>query len=454
MQIAELKKIFSENKDRFVEEWKKFLSFPSIGTDPLYDFECQKCAEWLVDSFSSMGLKSRLLQTSGKPVVYAEYLAGKGPTVSFYGHYDVQPADPLDKWQIPPFAPEVRNGRMFARGAQDNKGQVFYFIKALETLLKRNELNLNLKIFIEGEEESGSKGIMAALPEWKELLKSDVLLVCDTGCIVRGLPTITMGLRGVAHLTVKISGPNYDLHSGVHGGLVRNPAMALARLLSTLHNPDGSIAVEGFYDDVPQPSKKDRELANEFPITEEMYKSQVGMLPRGGEVGYTAAERRGFRPTIELNGIHSGYGGPGSKTIIPSEAMAKLSARFVAGQDIALRLRSIVDHLRRHVPDDLCLEIPEMEEGGPGISLSSESDLVKTAASVLEKVFQKKPVFNWEGASIPVVAGLSEAAGAEPLLIGFGLEEDNIHAPNESFGLDQFEWGFLYVCTMLKALSK
>jgi len=454
MDKVGLDKIFEENQERYLEEWKEFLSFESISTDPAYKQNCLDCAEWLSRHLSKIGMESRLLETPTMPVVFAEYKGSPGkPVISFYGHYDVQPADPLDKWKSKPFEPELRDGRMYARGAEDNKGQLFYFFKAVETLIANNSLDCTLRIFIEGEEECGSAGISARLQDWGDMLKSDVLMVCDTGCIQPGIPTITMGLRGIIMLMVKLTGPRHDLHSGVHGGVIKNPATEIARLVASFHNEDGSIAVPGFYDSVLPIDPEDRKLANVASFDDATYEAMVGAPPMGGEKEVSFAERRGFRPALEINGIAGGYSGAGSKTIIPSEAIAKVSARLAANQDPAESLQQLIDHIKSNAPAGLSLEISEAEVGGGAVRVSAKSEAIKKAASVLRQIVDRDPVFMWEGASIPIIASLVEASGAEPLLIGFGWEEDNIHSPNESFSIEQFKQGFLYAGLLLSSYS-
>lgn len=449
-----LQTYYQENWNRFLEEWKTLLSFQSISTDPSYNDACTECAQWLIEHLKGMGLETELLDTPGKPVVYGFYKGKEGAqTVLYYGHYDVQPVDPVEDWDSPPFEAALRGERLYARGAQDNKGQTFYFLKALETLIKNDALHCNVKIFLEGEEECGSKGITAVIPEWEERLQGDVLMVCDTGAVAAGVPTVTMGLRGILHLEARIEGINHDLHSGSHGGLVKNPAMEMARLMATLHDDKGKIQVEGFYEGVEDIDPEDRTLANAAPFDAGAYEKQIGAPPQGGEEGFSPAERKGFRPTIEINGFHSGYGGPGGKTIVPSFAEVKLSSRLVSKQDPQACLDRFVAHLEKHAPDGLKLIISHASVGGPALSLSSKSPVIQKARGVLEELSPNPPVFSWEGGSIPVVASLAAASGAEPLLVGFGLEEDRIHAPNESFSIKQFEQGFLYAAMMLTKLS-
>lgn len=450
MNKEALEAYYAENQARIMEEWKTFLRFESISTDPAYNEACNQCASWLVEHLQGMGLQSELLETSSKPVVFAEYKGKEEhPTIVFYGHYDVQPVDPIEDWETLPFEPTLRGDRLYARGAQDNKGQAFYVIKALEALLENNALNCSVKIFLEGEEECGSQGITEAIPGWVDRLQGDVLMVCDTGAVAAGVPTVTMGLRGILHLQVQLEGIHHDLHSGSHGGMVKNPAMELARLMATIHDEKGRIQVEGYYEGVSEIDPEDRTLANAAPFSSETYTQQIGVPPTGGEPEFTPVERKGFRPTIEINGFHSGYGGPGHKTIIPSYAFAKISSRLVGQQDPQKCLDALIAHIEKHAPTDLTLKIEDASVGGPAVLLSSKSEVIQKARGVLEQISDHTPVFSWEGGSIPVVATLAQTAGAEPLLVGFGLEEDRIHAPNESFDIHQFKLGFLYASLML-----
>ncbi len=445
-----LQKIFTTEKEQFVTDWKKFLEFESISTDPTYNAKCLECADWLKEHMGDIGLQAEILKTPTKPVVFGEYNAGDAkPRVLFYGHYDVQPVDPVEEWRSPPFTPELRDGRLYARGAQDNKGQVMFFLKAVETLIKNNALDVSLAVIIEGEEECGSGGIAEAMSDWKSKLKSDVLMLCDTGSRSADVCAITMGLRGIAGLTVKLTGPRTDLHSGVHGGVAPNPSQAMAKLLASLHDENGRIAVPGYYDDVATPNREDLELANSVNVPDEFYQAMSGVKPLGGEKELTFAEKRGFRPTVEINGIHSGYGGPGMKTIIPRDAIAKISTRTVPDQDGAKALEKIEAHLVANAPEGLELTIEQREVGGPSVRVSSKSRVIEKAREVLSDLPVGDVELMWEGASIPIVAELAKVAEAEPLMVGFGLEEDNIHAPNESFSLEQFEKGFLFAASFL-----
>jgi acetylornithine deacetylase/succinyl-diaminopimelate desuccinylase-like protein len=362
--------------------------------------------------------------------------------------------DPLSLWSSDPFEPELREGRLYARGAEDNKGQTFAFLKAVEALVQHNLLRRPLKILIEGEEECGSRGLSASLPRLSPSLQSDILMVCDTGTPDQRYSTLTMGLRGLISMEVVLHGPHRDLHSGVHGGMVRNPAAELARIVGSLHLPSGRIAVPGFYDGVAELSERDRSLANGAPFDLDRYREEVGVVANGGEAGYSWAERRGLRPTLEVNGIYGGYTGKGGKTIIPSAAGVKLTARLVQGQDPARTLAAVLAYIQSLVPEGLRLEVVDSAVAGGAFSLATSSPRVAQVRSILEKVTgEGTTVCMWEGASIPIIPELAKSAGgAEPILVGYGLEEDAIHAPNESFSLAQFRRVFLYSALFLSEI--
>ena len=447
-----LEKTFDQNLDRYLDEWKTLLRFPSISTEPQYDSDCAACAEWLRDRLARMGFDSKLVQTPGKPVVFAERPGQpQRPRVLFYGHYDVQPVDPVEEWQSPPFEPTLRNGRLYARGAEDNKGQHLYVLQAIEALIARDALHSPVKVVIEGEEESGSRGLTEILPDWKDWLASDILLVTDAGK-VGAAPTINMGLRGIVSMTVTLSGPLYDLHSGSQGGASPNPAMAMARLLATLQRPDGRVAVAGFYDAVRPPTPMERRLANTGALSPEAYEQVTGVPPLAGERKFTHPERTGFRPTIEVNGLHSGYGGAGMKTIIPAKAVAKLTSRLVPDQDPQTCLDAIVRHFEANAPRGLKMEITGRKVGGAGVRFNLRSKAVARARKVLESLMGQPVVFRWEGGSIPVISALAQLSGADTLITGFGRDEDRVHAPNESFSIEQFRLGFLYSGMLLSSL--
>lgn len=448
--------VFENERDACVADWERLLAFPSISAEPAHAGDCRACAQWLVALLNGMGFDAGLRETAGHPAVWGEW-RGRTPqsrAVLFYGHYDVQPPDPLDQWLSPPFTPTWRAGRLYARGAQDNKGQVMAALKGLHAALRAGVFQGTLKVLIEGEEENSSAGLTAALPAWCDALRADVLMVCDTDMIDPTTPALVMGLRGIAMLTATLHGPAYDLHSGLHGGVAPNPAAGLARLVAGLHHADGTPAVKGFLNAVRPPTPRERALAHAVPFDPAHYAQITGAPPAGGEPGFSPTERLGFRPTIEINGLHGGYGGPGSKTIIPAGAMAKITARLVPDQDPAAILDCLEAHLRAHTPPGLRLEITEAHAAGPGFRLDPDAPAARQAHRVLAELCGGRVAYLWEGASIPVVAALARAAGAEPLLAGFGTAADRIHAPNESYSLDQFRLGYRYAAGLLARLGQ
>jgi acetylornithine deacetylase/succinyl-diaminopimelate desuccinylase-like protein len=455
MTTLELQTLFDANLDRYLDEWRHFLAFPSISTSADNAGDCTACAEWLAGHLRPLGFTTRLIPTRAHPLVFAERPGRPGaPTVFFYGHYDVQPVDPLDLWTTPPFVPTLRNGRLYARGAQDNKGQVFATLKAIEALIASQSLACTLKVLIEGDEETGQLALLDALAADRTDLRADILMVADTGTVASGAPTLTMGLRGIVHTTAHLRGPDHDLHSGSHGGRAPNPAHGAARLIASLHDDSGRVAIEGFYDGVQEPTAEERRLANAPGFDTAWYEKTTGVPPLGGEAQYTPIERTAFRPAVDVNGVHSGYGGAGSKTIIPGEALIKLSARLVPGQDPERILRLIADHLQRHTPPGFRLDITERGAGGPAVRVPLDSAAVRLARAVLGEVSPLPTAFAWEGASVPVLSHLPALTGGAPLLVGFGREEDRIHAPNESYSLDQFRLGYLYTGLLLSRLGQ
>ncbi len=450
-------KYFYENQHAILSEWYQLLKLPTMGADPAYLGDCARAAAMLKKFLKSLNFTVDIITPASGlpvPVLIAERAAtGVATTVLFYGHYDVQPSDPAGEWNTPPFEPTLIDGRVYARGAQDNKGQAIAFLQGIKALIDAGRPMPNIKVVLEGQEESGSSGLIEMAPGLAKKLQADVLLVCDTGCASDGRPAIIAALRGIQNLTVTLKGPAYDLHSGVHGGVAPNPAQGLARLLATLHNADGSIAVEGFRTGIVMPSGAEAELACRSQQSPEDYRKEIGCLPLGGERALEPAIRAGFNPTIEINGIFGGHCGPGPKTVIPSTATAKLSMRLVPEQKPAATLKAVQDHLENHCPEGFTLAFSEVITGAPGFRLPVSSPIFRLAEDVLKEMDERGPVFKWEGASIPVVATLQKVSGAAPLLVGFGREEDKIHCPNESFGLDQFvqvmEWSTL----ILEALA-
>ena len=430
----------SDSKDYF-----ELLRFPTVGAEKEHLRDCVQCATWLKKWLRAIGAEAELLTADfNPPVVYAELKGKEGATtVLLYGHYDVQPADPLDEWQTPPFEPTLKDdGRVYCRGAQDDKGQFFAFLCGLRERLGSSVSSpLNIKIILDGQEESGSVGLFKLLEdkEFRKRLSADVMLVCDTSAAADLRPAIVAGLRGVNHFTVTLTAANRDLHSGEYGGIAPNAAQGMAELMASLHNADGSIAVPGFRDGIEPPTHEELEKAEEGMATEEMYATDIGTEPCGGQLGKTIVQRNCFEPTIEVNGIHSGYGGPGSKTVIPCQAIAKLSTRLVPGQIPAQTYEAVKRHLKDHCPKGMQVELSELTGDSPAFRLPLASPLFRLAADVLGEMDPRGAVFQWDGASIPVVAAIREASGAAPLLVGWGQPEECIHSPNESYSVRQFE---------------
>ncbi len=445
---------FTANRTRLLAEWFDLLRIPSVGTDAAALPHCARAAAWLKRWLKRTGFDSEvLLPPGGRPVVWAERMGAPGaPTALFYGHYDVQPADPVEAWTTPPFEPACIDERVYARGAQDNKGQFFAFLQGVAARLDAGLPLPTLRVLLEGEEESGSPSLLAAAHTWRKRLAADVLLVCDTGVHPCGRPAITAGLRGVQSLTVTLRGPAHDLHSGTHGGLAPNPARGMAQLLASLHDAAGRVAVAGFWEGWTPPSETECRLAQAIPFDAAAYQRETGVDPVGGDQAVPPPLRAAFHPTIEVNGIHSGYGGPGGKTVIPSVAVAKLSARLCPNQNPRRTMEALTAHLLANCPPGLAIEFSEVRTGAGGVRLPVDSPLFRLAGDVLATLDPEGPLFVWEGASIPVVSTLQEVSGAAPLLVGFGREGDRIHAPDESFGIDQFQQVMAYADAVLTAL--
>ena len=434
-------------------EYFDLLRFESVGADPAKLKECVSCALWLKKWLEAIGFEGELLMNeikNGKaepPVLYAEKIGTEGaPTVLIYGHYDVQPSDPLSEWLTPPFEPTEKDGRIYCRGAQDDKGQFFAFLNGIKDYLATNPTIVpTIKIILEGQEESGSEALIAMAESMRKRIAADVLLVCDTSAASDLRPAIVAGLRGVSHFTIRLKGPSRDLHSGSYGGIAPNPAQAIAEIVSSLHNPDGSIAVEGFYNGIERPTSEEIAAAEAGGDTQETYEADIGCEAVGGEEGKSIIERNSFEPTIEVNGIHSGYSGPGSKTVIPSEAFAKISMRLVPGQSTRAVRDAVTEHLKAHCPRGMTLSIEDYTLGAGGFRLPLASPLFRLASDVLSEMDNRGAVYQWDGASIPVISVLKEISGAAPLIVGWGQAEDKIHSPNESYSLAQFEkareWG-------------
>lgn len=444
-------------------EYFELLRLPTVGADPTRLRDCVQAATWLREWLKSIGAEAGLVLPEGAPgpsasvpVVFGELKGAEGATtVLVYGHYDVQPPDPLDLWETPPFEPTVKGDRVYCRGAQDDKGQMFAFLCGVRELAAKGGPMPTVKFVLDGQEESGSGTLFKLLEdrEFRRKIAADVMLVSDTGAAADLRPAIVAGLRGVNHFTVKLTAANRDLHSGEYGGIAPNAAQGMAELMASLHNPDGSIAVAGFCDGIEPPTDEELAAAEAGFADEAAYESDIGTEPCGGAAGRTIVQRNCFDPTIEVNGIHTGYGGPGSKTVIPCEAIAKLSTRLVPGQNPARTFEAVKAHLAEKCPKGMEVSFPEDSGLSAAMRLPLASPLFRLAKSVLSEMDPRGAVFMWDGASIPVVSALREATCAAPLLVGWGQPEDRIHSPNESFSQRQFAAAKKWATRILSAIG-
>lgn len=425
-----------ENKDRFLDELIELLKIPSISANPEYKDDIIKCAEKVAQSLRNAGADNvEVVETPGYPVVYGEKIIDPNkPTVIVYGHYDVQPPDPLDLWDSPPFEPVIKDDQIFARGACDDKGQFYMHVKAFEIMMKTDTLHCNVRFMIEGEEEVGSANLGWFVEHNKERLKGDMILISDTSIIANDIPSITVGLRGLCYMEVEVTGPNRDLHSGVYGGAVANPANIICDLISSLHDENGQVTVKGFYDDVETVSIEERKAMNEAPFSLENYKSHLDIDQVKGEEGYTTLERTSIRPTLDVNGIWSGYTGEGAKTVLPSKASAKISMRLVPHQNSKKIAELFTAHFKSIAPDYVKVKVTDLHGGEPVVT-PTDSIAYKAASKAMEETFGKKPLPQRSGGSIPIVALFEKELGLKTILMGFGLDSDNIHSPNEHYGL-------------------
>lgn len=432
------------HRERNVSELIEFLRIPSISTLPEHKPDIERAAHWLAAEMARVGLQNATtLPTQGHPVVYADWLkAGPAaPTALIYGHYDVQPVDPLELWHTPPFEPDIRDGKIYARGATDDKGQVYLLVKAMEAMLAtEGRLPINVKFLIEGEEESGSANLDAFVLANKTLLAADHVLICDTGFLAPGQPLIPYSVRGIASTEVLITGPKTDLHSGGYGGTVRNPTHALAAIIAAMHDEHGHIRIPGFYDSVRPISNEERAALNAVPYTLEQWQKATGLQTPWGEPDFTLLERTGARPTCEVNGIWGGFQGEGGKTIIPAKAGAKFTMRLVADQDPHVALQQFKDYVLSIAPTDLKVEVVLKDACAPAMT-PIEAREVTMAARALESVWGKPPVYMRGGGSLPILATFRTALGLPFVCLGFGLPDSGAHAPNEHFALEQFHLG-------------
>lgn len=430
------------NQQRFLDELFDLLRIPSVSADSKYTADVARAAEFIKAKLIEAGADNvEVCPTPGHPIVYGDKIISADlPTVIVYGHYDVQPADPVNLWTTPPFEPTVRDGKIYARGACDDKGQVYMHIKAFEAMMKCGSLPCNVRFMIEGEEEVGSSNLGAWIVANKARLKGDVILISDTSIIANDIPSIESGLRGLSYVEVEVTGPNRDLHSGVYGGAVANPIQALCEMIASMKDENQHITIPGFYDDVLELSKAEREEMARTPFNLEDYKNDLSVEHVRGEKGYSTLERTGIRPTLELNGIWGGYTGEGSKTVLPSKAFAKISMRLVPNQSSDKITQLFIDHFKKVAPEGVRVEV-RPHHGGEPVVTPTDSIAFKAASHAMETTFGKKPIPTRGGGSIPIVALFEKELGLKSVLMGFGLDSDLIHSPNEHYGIFNFMKG-------------
>ena len=456
--MQEIKKYVEENKQRFLDELFELLRFPSVSADPKYSSNVLKTAEFVALKLTEAGAdKVEICQTAGYPIIYGEKIIDATlPTVLVYGHYDVQPADPLELWHTPPFEPTVRDGKIYARGAADDKGQFYMHVKAFELMMKTNTVACNVKFMIEGEEEVGSANLGIFVNENAERLKADVVLISDTSMISMENPSIETGLRGLAYMEVEITGPNRDLHSGVYGGAVANPITILCKMIASLHDENNHITIPAFYDKVIALTADEKAALNSAPFDLEDYKKDLDINAEWGEKGYTTLERTGTRPTLEVNGIWGGYTGEGAKTVLPSKANAKISMRLVPHQSSEEIAGIFQKHFESIAPEFVKVKVTT-HHGGEPVVTPTDSVAYRAAEKAIEESFGKKPIPTRGGGSIPIVALFEEALGIKSVLLGFGLDSDALHSPNEKYDIYNYYKGIETLPLFFKhfaALSK
>lgn len=446
----------NKNQDRYVEELIELLRIPSVSTDSSKKDAIYKAANFLLDQFKDFKFETvQLFETPGNPIVFAEHSPHPDkPTVLVYGHYDVQPSDPDELWESPPFEPVIKNGNIYARGASDDKGQAYTHVKAIEAYVKTGqEIPVNVKFILEGEEEIGSPNLVPFIKEHKDLLKCDMVLISDTSMFGKDIPSITYGLRGLAYMEVEVVGPNRDLHSGVYGGAVENPINVLCEMIAKLKNEDGIIQIPGFYDKVRELTPEERATSAALPFDEEAYKKELDIKAVHGEKGYTTLERASARPTLDVNGIWGGYQKEGAKTVLPSKGNAKISMRLVPDQEPDEIAQLFSDYFKSLAPNTVKVKVTPHHGGHPSITDLSFYGL-KAASAAFKDVFGKEPLFAREGGSIPIVADFKRLLGVESILMGFGLTSDAIHSPNEKFSLQDFQRGIKTSARFFQLLSE
>ena len=437
--MKDVKSYIEANKDRFLEELFELIRIPSISAETEHKPDMVRCAEKWKEFLLKAGCdKAEVMPSAGNPVVYGEKTIDPAkPTVLVYGHYDVMPVAPLELWNTKPFEPVVKDGKIWARGADDDKGQSFMQAKAFEFMVKTGQLPCNVKFMLEGEEEIGSPSLYGFCEEHKEMLKADVILVCDTSMIAPDVPSITSGLRGLCYWEVEVTGANHDLHSGIYGGAVANPINILCKMIAGLHDENNHITIPGFYDDVLVISDEERALMAQAPFNEEAYKKELDIKAVHGEKGFTTKERTGIRPCLDVCGIWGGHTGEGSKTVLPSKAHAKISTRLVANQDFNKISKLFQDYFEGIAPDCVTVKVTPCHGGAAYVS-PLEMKAYQAAEKAMETTYGKRPIPTRSGGSIPIVAGFEKILGTKSILMGFGLGSDDIHAPNENYPLEQF----------------
>ena len=431
-----------KNKERFLNEMIELLRIPSVSAKSEHKKDMIQCAEAVKARLLASGAdKAEILPTDGFPVVYAEKIIDKNkPTVLVYGHYDVQPAEPLELWHSGPFEPVIKDGKVYARGSADDKGQFYMHVKAFETLVKTGTMSTNIKFLIEGEEEIGSPNLGKFVSENKELLKADVILISDSSMLSMETPSLDIGVRGLSYIEVEVTGADRDLHSGIYGGAVANPITILAQMIASCHDENNHITIPGFYSDVVVASAEERELMNKAPYNESEYKKEVGVNELWGEKGYTTNERTGIRPTLEVNGIWGGYMGEGAKTVLPSKATAKISARLVPNQSSSKMTKLLLDYFKNIAPPGIKIKAFEHHGGEPYMTPINSKGYI-AAARAVQHTFGKTPIPVRGGGSIPICSILEKELGVKIIFMGFGLDSDNLHSPNEKYGIANFYKG-------------
>jgi acetylornithine deacetylase/succinyl-diaminopimelate desuccinylase-like protein len=431
-----------KNKDRFLNEMLDLLRIPSISAKSEHKADMQRCAEAVKKSLLDAGCdKAEVMATDGHPVVFGEKIIDASkPTVLVYGHYDVQPPEPLELWTNPPFEPTIVDGKIFARGSADDKGQFYMHVKALETLVKTNTMTTNIKFLIEGEEEVGSPNLGKFVAANKELLKTDVILISDSSLLSMENPSLDIGMRGLSYIQLEVTGANRDLHSGTYGGAVANPITILAKMIAGCHDKKNHITIPGFYDDVAVPTKEERKLLRKAPYNEQEYMDELGVKELWGEKGFTTYERTGVRPTLELNGIWGGYTGEGAKTVLPSKAYAKISARLVPNQSSHKMSEILLNYFKSIAPPSVTVKA-ELHHGGEPYVTPIDSKGYLAAAKALKTTFKKKPIPVRGGGSIPICSILEKELGVKIVFMGFGLDTDNLHSPNEKYNIENYYKG-------------